>query len=182
MREKEPPIDFKLASGPSEPRPPYSRIVFEGGTNFDELHRIGGNLRLEALWGLGIDGALNHFMEELPGGGRDSLNLGDLHLTLRIIDEPFLRVRIGAGAAWLSDDVDTEWGFNATANAEIDFWDPFYVGLQCDGGTLGDAGLLHARASLGVKLGMLDTFIGYDHYSIGSAKLNGMVFGVGVRF
>ncbi len=67
MREKEPPIDFKLASGPSEPRPPYSRIVFEGGTNFDELHRIGGNLRLEALWGLGIDGALNHFMEELPG-------------------------------------------------------------------------------------------------------------------
>lgn len=160
----------------------YSRLILEGGSNFDELHRFGGSLRLEALWGLGIEGSVLKFYEELPSGDYDSLALGDFNLTYRIIDEPFLQARLGFGAAWLMDDIDTDFGLNLTSNATIHFTESLYLALEGEGGTLGDARLLHGRATVGCLWGPFDTFIGYDLYAIGSAHLQGMVFGTGFRF
>lgn len=174
---------YKSINKVTEPSlPGYSRLSIEGGTNFGRLSRFGIRGRLERASILGLEASGNRFFERRSAGGSDALSLGDINLSGRLISDSVMRVRVGVGANWLNDQIDTNFGINLTASGELFFTEHLYTEFEFDGGRLGSSQLLHMRAQAGYVWGVTELFIGYDHYSIGSAKLHGLVSGVGLRF
>ena len=83
---------------------------------------------------------------------------------------------------FLSNDGDTDAGFNLTVGADVYPVKPLVVSTSFDVGTLGSAGVFHGRATASIVFSGWELFGGYDYMSIGSAELQGPVLGVRLWF
>lgn len=156
-----------------------SRLTVDSGHDFDDLHRIGTRLVVDTSARLGFDTEWNQWVERVPGG-HDSLSTGDFNVVIRFAQQEQVQFHSGLGFNWLADADDSEFGFNFTYGVDLFPHDPWIVSSTLDLGTLGGAGLLHSRTSVGVIFGGVEVFTGFDYQRIGSADLHGLT--AGLRF
>lgn len=159
-----------------------TRVRGEYGDNFDSLTRWGGHILTEHRNRLGFDGEVNYWREELAGDGHDELWTGDANVVYRFAQSERVQFRSGVGLAWLEDRAATELGFNFTYGADFYPMKPLVISTEMDAGWLGEAWMIHLRATLGVQWRQAEVFTGYDYREIGNTQLDGFVAGVRLLF
>jgi len=149
----------------------------ELGSDFDDLERTAFGLELEHMSRFGLDLEWARWREDLGAGGTDELDLGEFDVVYRFAQGRSAAFFSGVGLNVLSDDVDTDYGVNATYGATF-LGGPFTLGFDADLGTLGDATLTHLGATGGVVLDRFELFAGYDTWDIGDARLSSWSLGL----
>jgi hypothetical protein len=162
---------------PARPLLGTTRFWFEYGDNFDGLTRYAGKLLVDTRSRFGIDGDWNYYTENLGGGRRDDLHVGDVNLLYRFAETPNVQLHAGAGLNWMYDPGRIDLGMNFTLRADLFPVRPLILSSEFDGGWLGHAGMVHAAVSAGVNYRHVELFAGYDYREIGSADLAGPMLG-----
>ncbi|MEM7474890.1 MAG: hypothetical protein AAF483_07850 [Planctomycetota bacterium] len=153
------------------------RLRADYSSDFDSLSYWGGSVLLDTSSRFGIMSDLYYRQEELSVGN-DSLWNGDTNIVFRFAQGESLQMRAGAGLNWLADSRDSDFGMNFTYSGDWFPSDPWIVSGELDAGKLGSADFLHLRATVGAQYHRVELFSGYDHVSIGGAKIGGPVFGL----
>jgi len=167
---------------PEVPRLWALRARVDYTDDFDDLSRTGGHFLYETTSRFGLDTELNYRRETLGIGLRDGLWTGDTNLLVRFWQTPRVQQRIGFGVNWLSDDIDREFGWNLTYSGDWYTRRPWVISSELDYGRLGSAKLFHGRVTTGVQWDRVELFLGYDHYHVGTAQIDGLVSGLRLSF
>lgn len=168
--------------GRATQKPWLVRLSGEYGDGFDGHQRIGGKLRLDTTWRLGVDASWDYRREDLSRGRHDRLWTGDCNAIFRFAQSEHLAMRTGFGVNWLNSDTVDDIGFNFTYGGDWFPADPWVISGEIDWGRLGDAGLFHARGTVGVQIENAEIYIGYDYFDVDSVTLDGIVAGIGLWF
>ena len=168
-------IDAKV---PTQAYPWSLRIRGEYTDDFDGLQRFGGQAIWESSLRFGLDTSVDYRQESLAELSDDSLWTGDLNVVFRFAQGETLTMRAGLGLNWLTDSSDTDLGFNFTYGGDLSPAKPWVISGEIDWGTLGHAGLFHARTTVGICLRQVELFAGYDYFDVGDAQLDGFVSGL----
>lgn len=163
---------------PEEPFTWSLRTRMEYLDDFDDMQRIGGHLLYETTNRFGIDGEVNYLREGLGIGVHDDLWIGDVNGLYRISQGPHHQWRVGVGMSWMADDVDADFGWNATTSLDLFPRDPFVLSTEVEGGKLGSAGLFHFRTTGGIQLNRAEVYLGFDYLEVGGAETSGLVSGL----
>lgn len=147
------------------------RVVGDYGTDFAGIERFGASVRLDTAVRFGLDSAWSHFREELPGGGTDTLDLGDVNLVYRFAQGEKGGMRAGIGMNWFHDGPIDEYGFNATYAGDFYPARPWVVSFELDYGQVGAAERFHGRLTAGAQWGRAEAFVGFDFESLDSVGL-----------
>ena len=158
------------------------RFRSEYGTDFDNNRRIGGQLLATGRGWVGMDTAWDYREIDLPAGKENEFWSGDANIVARLPEVMMLNMRAGAGVNWLHDRGETDLGYNLTYAADVFVKQPWLLSSEIDWGQVGSEDLLHFRITLGLVLGTMEVFGGYDYYDVGSMELDGLVGGVGLWF
>lgn len=150
----------------------------EYGNEFDDLSHIGGHLLLDTAPRFGIDSEFYYRQENLVGGGHDELWTGDFNLLYRFAQSEHVAMRSGVGVNWLSDSIDTDFGFNFTYGIDILPCRPWIFSSTIDWGSVGEADLFHFRSTAGVNIRNVEVYIGYDHYNVGGFETDSLISGL----
>jgi hypothetical protein len=144
------------------------------------VHRAALGLRFDSSMRLGFESRFSLFVEQLPAprGGVDQLLIGDLNLTLRIAQHEQAQVYAGLGVRGLIDGASSTAGINTTYGLDLFPLAPLVISLQGDLGHLGAAFYLEGRATLGVTLGRLELYAGYEATLIGDVGFHDPTFGL----
>jgi hypothetical protein len=170
----------ELVSGlPKKADPLGVQLAFENGNDFNGMNRTSGHLLVETSPRLGFQTDWN-WLHERFAGGTDNTLLGDWNLTFRFAQHPNFQFRAGIGARVLTDSTMTKYGYNLTYGADFFPAKPWIVSGCLDAGTLGSAGVVHARGSVGLIYRGCEIFTGYDFLRIGSERIQGPL--AGLRF
>ena len=137
------------------------RFSTEYAYDLDSVHRPNLSASFDSIYRLGFTTRWTHYIEPLAGGGTDSLTIGDINVTYRIIHSDTAEIRIGLGYRMMLD-TDYAHGFNFVYLMTFFPADPLVLSISADAGGLGKALYLHARASIGAQLGPVEPYIGYD--------------------
>jgi hypothetical protein len=156
------------------------RLELEDGNDFNGINRFNGRLTFDTMSRLGLSSNWNWFHESLTGGGRDDTLIGDTNLLLRFAQHEQAQFHAGLGFRTMTDHNGTHWGYNVTYGADFFPVRPIVVSTTFDLGSLGSAGVVHARGTVGMVQHGWEVFGGYDFLRIGSVNLQGPV--AGVRF
>ncbi|MCK6445234.1 MAG: hypothetical protein L6Q99_02485 [Planctomycetes bacterium] len=154
------------------------RPRFELGTDFDAIERLGLSLVAEHASRFGFDATWSRFDEELANGDTDELELGDANFVYRFAQSPRSAWRAGLGVNWLDDAESTDLGVNFTYAADFLPSEHTTLAIETDFGSLGDAGLAHARISAGYVLGPVELCASWDGWRIGGADLSSFALGL----
>ncbi len=157
-----------------------ARFSAEYASELDDLERTGGRLLVSTASRFGLDTEMSYLEERLPDGRRDRLWLGDGNLVFRFAQSDRSEWRIGVGMNWLDDRERVDYGFNFTYGVDFFPQRPWVISLDIDWGTLGRAGLFRGRATAGVVVWGLETYLGYEYLDIGRTQCNNLVAGVRV--
>ena len=171
----------------ARPRFFSGRFRMDYADEFDGLHRVAGRLLFETTTRLGIDTETEWYEEHLDrsrtdGAGTDHLWLGDANVTFRFAQGPYAQWRTGLGFNWLEGDSQTDFGFNFTYGVDLYPKKPWILSSTLDWGTLGDAELFRYRASAGVIINRIETYVGYEYLDIDHNHVNMFLTGVRVWF
>lgn len=147
------------------------RAVGEYGNDFAGIERYGASLRLDTAVRFGLDTAWSHFREDLPGGGSDILDLGDVNLVYRFAQGEKGEMRAGLGMNWFHDGPVDEYGFNATYAGDFYPARPWVLSFELDYGRVGDAERFHGRLTAGAQWGRGELFAGFDFESLDAVGL-----------
>ena len=158
-----------------------TRLDVEYAFDFDDLERMGGRLLWEQTCRIGVDASLDYFQEELAVGN-DDLWLGDANIVFRFAQCENFMMRAGVGVNWMADNARGDAGVNFTYGADWFPADPLVFSTEFDLGTLGDAGLFHGRATVGVVHDHVEIYTGYDYYNIDGVSLGTFIAGLRVWF
>lgn len=156
------------------------RIALHGGTDFDGLDQTQFAWLIQQPGGLGLDVSAKMFREE-DSDFHDSLWIGDANLVFEPVTGP-LRTRLGIGMNWLGDHEGFEAGVNLTAGFDWELSENFITSGEIDLGSLGTADFSHAQITVGYQVDAVEWFTGYSRYNIGGAKLDGLIYGIRLRF
>jgi hypothetical protein len=156
------------------------RLAMENGNDFTGLNRVGGQLKIEHTRRWGITSNWNWFHEKLGCGCTDETLLGDTNITFRFAQNEIASMYTGLGFRMLTDRRQTDYGFNFTYGGDWFPVRPIVVSANIDAGTLGHAGVFHARCSVGAIWRGVEVYGGYDFLRIGATNLQGPM--AGVRF
>ena len=167
--------------GYDQPPNHLTRFDVEYAFDFDDLERMGGRLLWEDTCRIGVDASLNYFQEDLPAGD-DDLWLGDANAVFRFAQCETLVMRAGVGINWMADNQRGDAGINFTYGADWFPAEPLVFSTEFDVGTLGDAGLFHGRATVGVVRDQVEIYTGYDYYNVGGTGLGTFIAGLRVWF
>ena len=151
----------------------------EYSNDFDKLNRAGSSLLLEHSSRFGIDTSWDYRYHD-PLVGHDDLWTGDFNIVYRFAQSERVQFRSGLGFNWLSDEIDTDIGFNFTYGADFFPAEPWVISAVIDWGRLGKASLFHGRVTVGLVLDRFEIYTGFDYYDVGGTQLNGFIAGVGV--
>jgi hypothetical protein len=163
---------------------PWSvRLDAEYIETFDRLDNvIGSHLLFDTASRFGLAASFNHLEENLSGGGRDQLQIGDWNLVYRFAQNDRAEFRTGLGMNWLADSRRTDLGFNFTYAVDVYPRKPWVLSATLDWGTLGHAELFRFRTTAGLVFRGIETYAGYEYTDIGRAHWNGLVAGLRVWF
>jgi len=154
------------------------RVSLDDGNDFQGMNRLGGRLKFETASGIGLTANWSYFVEQLPSGGKDTTNIGDVNLTARYAEGAFGSAYVGLGVRALADEKQSDFGFNFTYGGDWFPVRPYVVSVNLDLGTLGSAWVVHLRGSIGVTYHGWEAFVGYDFLRVGSVNLQGPMAGV----
>ncbi|HKB03215.1 MAG TPA: hypothetical protein VKD90_13395 [Gemmataceae bacterium] len=161
------------------------RASVETGSDFSGLNRAGLRLFLDSDVRLGLKTDWDYYTERLACGCRDSLWLGDLTATYRLVEDvqtAEMQIHVGAGARWLLDHGDSRAGLNFYTGFEFFPKQPVHLFGSLEAGTLGSAGVYRARAGAGWHWSRGELYGGYDYFYIGGVRLQGPFVGVRLWF
>lgn len=152
------------------------------GSNFDGREMIYGNLILNGGLPVGIDTEVTYRTDERRRLANRRFMMGDFNVVYSFRKIQWVAFRVGAGANWLHDGEETEWGFNSTMGFDFRIKDPWYISTVFDWGTLGKEELFHWQITGGIDLGKIEVFIGYDFHQIRSRERKTYIAGLGLWF
>ena len=155
-----------------------ARLSAEYASELDDLERVGGRLLINTSSRFGLDTQMSYLEERLPDGRRDRLWLGDGNLIFRFAQSDWSEWRIGLGMNWLDDRERADYGFNFTYGVDFFSQRPWVISLDIDWGTLGRTGLFRGRATAGVVVWGMETYLGYEYLDIGRTQCNNLLAGV----
>jgi hypothetical protein len=150
--------------------------------NFDRLNGVSGQVILETTSRWGVQSSVHAFTEDLKNSHDDRLALGDCNLVYRFAQHQRGQMRLGIGANWLNDPIQTDLGFNFTYGGDFFPRKPWVISANIDWGTLGHAGLFRFRTSTGIIIRGFETYVGYEYSDIGSTQDNFLVSGIRIWF
>ncbi len=145
-------------------------------SNFDELSKVGGSVLFDTALRWGLDSEFNYRREDLRSS-KDSLWTGDANLVFRFCQSKQVQMRTGIGFNWLSDQSNSDFGFNFTYGGDWFPTKPVIVSHEIDWGKLGHASLFHGRVTVGANYHRFEPYVGYEYFSVGNANFNGLVLG-----
>ncbi len=158
------------------------RFDVEYAEDFDSLSRLGSHLLVSTTSRFDLDAETHYFNESFGGAGRDHLWLGDCNLTFRFAQSEPIQFRTGVGINWLSDDTDTELGFNFTYGVDLFPCKPWVLSSSIDWGTLGSAELFRFHTTVGVVVHGVEVYTGYEYLDLDSTHTNTLLGGVRIWF
>lgn len=147
-----------------------------------DLDRFGGRLLLENADRIGIDTETDYWLQTHRGDGPDHAWMGDFNVVYRFAESENMQWRAGIGFNWLADQSDTNFGINFTYGVDWFPRRPWTVSTVFDLGTIGESTLFHNRTSVGLMMGAVEVFTGYDYFQLGTANFYGPVAGMGYHF
>jgi hypothetical protein len=150
--------------------------------NFDALNGVSGQLIFETTSRWGFQTSFHAFCEDLHDSRYDHLALGDFNLIYRFAQHPRGQMRMGIGANWLTDPIQTDLGFNFFYGGDFFPHKPWVISAEIDWGTLGHAGLFRFRTTTGLIIRNFEPYIGYEYSDIGTTQDNFFISGVRVWF
>jgi hypothetical protein len=159
-----------------------ARARSEFGTDFNNLAWVGGQIILETTPRLGLDSDFRYVTEKVSTSTRDSLWVGDANVLFRFTQSPWLIMRTGLGANFLSDTRRTDFGFNFTYGGDFFPLRPWVISSELDLGTLGHTNLYHFRGTIGANWRHSEAYVGYDYLDIGPTQIAGLVAGLRLWF
>lgn len=162
-------------------RPISMRLALEYAADLDGVHRPAGYFVLDTTLRLGLESGWSHYME-VDNGEIDRLTLGDINLMFRFAQNEYVQFRMGVGPRFFMGEGVTAVGFNFTYGMDIFPVKPLTIGLHGDLGNAGYAGLAHGRITVGVVLGPVELYAGWDALAIGKTRYNGPVGGLRAWF
>ena len=177
--------DWRVEVPPTPERPGWSwsgRVFVEESNDFDGLNRVNGQVLIDTIGRVGFQASWSYLTEELDCGCQDELWLGDANLTFLFAQSEKVQLRTGLGCRWLADDGDSDFGVNFLYGGDFYPVKPLIVSTFLELGSLGEAFVVHGRATAGVILSRFEFFGGYDWLRIGSVDLHGPVVGVRLWF
>jgi hypothetical protein len=154
------------------------RVALENGNDFNGINRVGGQLKIENANRWGIVSNWNYFHERLSCGCIDETVIGDTNITFRFAQNEIVSLYSGLGFRMIADRRQSDFGFNFTYGGDWFPVRPLIVSGVFDAGTLGYAGVVHGRATMGAIWHGCEVFAGYDFLRIGNANLQGPMAGV----
>jgi hypothetical protein len=154
------------------------RVLVENGNDFGGINRLNGQVKLENASRWGVITNWNCFHESLSNGQSDETLIGDTNLTYRFAQNEVASMYAGLGFRMMTDRHQTDFGINFTYGGDWFPVRPLVVSASFDAGTLGNAGVVHARGSFGAIFGGCEVFAGYDFLRIGGTNLQGPMAGV----
>ena len=160
-----------------------SLLVFQGdyGNDFDALSQAHGRIFGERDTRIGFDSEFFYRREQLRPG-TDDLWHGDFNLTYRFAQSEHWQFRAGLGVNWLSDDRDTNFGFNTTYGAEWFPVKPWVVNSSLDWGRIGSTSLLHLRNTIGITRSGWGVYSGHDYLKVADDDIHSWIAGIEYRF
>jgi len=176
------PDETWLGLWPTTPRRWGARLDVEYADDFDSLNRLGAHLLISNSWRWELDAQADYFEESLRNAGHDRLWLGDGNITFRFAQSQRAQVRAGFGLNWLSDERETEFGFNFTYGVDVFPRKPWVLTSSIDWGTLGSAELFRFRLTAGIMVRGVEAYTGYEYLDIDRTQGNALVAGVRVWF
>lgn len=111
-----------------------------------------------------------------PSGGSsvDTLAMGTIDGSLLFAQSPRSQFRAGLGVRTLLDSADgNEYGINFMYGMDFYPGRPLVISMRGDLGTVGEAAVARARATLGVMLGHVEVYGGFDKTWMTDANLGG---------
>jgi len=176
------PLSEVFPDGASPRLQPWSfQLALEDSNDFSGLNRANGRLLVDTCTRFGLQTSWSYLNEQLCGC-HDSLLLGEMNLVFRFAQSERMQMRTGLGARVLADAHDSTWGFNFLYGADLFPVKPVVLSGELEAGSLGSAGVFHARATMGLLYKRYEIYAGYDFLLIGSVGLQGPVLGFRLWF
>lgn len=160
------------------------QLAVEGAWLDPTMQRLGLAARISGGHRLEFDTSWSGYQEVLGpqdnANGRliDALWFGDLNVTyLHAVGES-VQMRSGVGARAMVDGPDTTWGVNFTYGIDIYPVRPLVISASFDLGNVGDALFRGARATVGLMVGRVEFYGGWDGIWVDEIALGGGLLGV----
>lgn len=169
-----------LDSDPIVPNTPvrdfFVRAAIEGGTDFDDISRVGTNLHFGTRSRLGIDAGWADFNVRGGGTAVTDFSAGDANVILRFAHSEHAQWWTGVGMNWVDKrDTDRKYGANFTYGADVCLGDPWILSFQFD---VGEYRYGHARLTVGAQRNGFEFYLGVDHTSVDVNDASTMVAGL----
>lgn len=158
------------------------QLSLENGNDFNGMNRVGGRLLVDTDSRFGILTEWSYFRESLCLGRTDNTVIGDVNAVYRFAQNEWCQFRAGAGIRIQTDRAGTNLGVNLHYGADIFPVQPLVLSSSIDGGTLGSAGVIHLRQTIGAVFNGWELFGGYDFLRIGDVNLQGPMIGLRLWF
>lgn len=160
------------------------QLAVEGAWLDPTMQRVGLSARISGGHRLEFDTSWSGYQEVLgpqdQQSGRliDALWFGDLNITyLHAVGES-VQMRSGVGARTMIDGPETTWGVNFTYGLDIYPVKPLVISASFDLGNVGSALYRGARATVGVMVGRVEFYGGWDGVWVDEIALGGGLLGV----
>lgn len=164
----------------SEPqgKPWAGRLAIEATYYNDSVEGYGIQSRFSLPFALETEFRGERLLEDLPGGARDALWLGQGGVGWSFAKSRNTRFFLGAGPTFLSDSEASDYGWYVQYGAESFPREPLRLEAIIEGGRIGHAGFWRGRVQAGVHWKYWEVFGGFRFQSIGNVDLYGPSAGV----
>lgn len=137
------------------------------GYVFDGVVRgqVSGRLRVGHI--LELEGRYGAYFEQTRDAIQ-ALGLGRLAVLFGLVFTDVVQLRVGVLGMLYHDAVGVEGGFGATLELDVYPVEPLVLRAEAAFGQLGQAGMLDARATLGVQIDRGELYVGYQVFAVDS--------------
>lgn len=142
------------------------RLSAEGGYVLGGAGRgaVSARVQFSRLFDLAAGYAL--YVEPLGGGRVDAVALGRLGFDIRVIETPNALLRVGMGLRHFHDAIGDVFGVDGAVGVDLFPGAPWVLSAEGGAGRIDQATLVFARATVGVMLGAVEVYAGYDHVGL----------------
>ncbi len=145
------------------------RLTVEGGWAIGGAARTGAAARVQ-IPGVNLDlSARYSFFFEPTDEGLVALALGRWALEYRILQTPYVQLRVGLAARHMHDDLGSIGGGDLSLAIDVFPGEPVVVAAEGAVGVVGEAVYVQARGELGVMVDSTELYAGYDYEGLFAA-------------